>query len=87
MKHKITNDLTFWDFKAKRAEYEKIAFKYFEIWKNRDITIDISKKKWLQVNLKSRTKSVFVRIYLLSTKNRVFLDNEFDKLQADEKLT
>ena len=39
------------------------------------------------MNLKSGAESEFVKMYLLNTKNKAFLDDEFDNLQTNGKLT
>ena len=84
LKHVFFNDVTIYDENV--FDFVNLIDNFQNIFQNFDFIVNISKKKWMSINLKSSAISKANKIYSLKTKNRNFIDATFDKLHEQNKL-
>ena len=82
--HVLSNEITVYDQNV--FDLVNLVNSYQNIFQNNDIIVDIFEKKWMSINLKSKTMFKANKIYSLKIKNRVVIDVTFDKLHEQNKL-
>ena len=64
LKHVLSNDIIIYNNNENEiAQIATVAMKFPKIWINQDITVDISKKKWISISLKFEINFKSLRIY------------------------
>ncbi len=82
----LQNNITIYDINQIVIVIAKII-NFYDIWTDQENTVDILKKNWMSITLVSETKISSARVYSLSTKDKKLIDEIFDKLHEQHKLT
>ena len=81
------NEITIFDHFFVYNILSIVAEIYFEIWRNTNDIVDVSKKKWISISTISNVKSNANKIYSLNSKNRKVVDKEFDRHHNNDKMS
>ena len=88
LKHVMSNDVIIYDESNVIARITKMINVYSIVWNDQNITIDIFKKQWISIILKSDVEILkSTRIYSVEFKNRTIIDVIFDKMHKKDKMT
>jgi len=82
----LQNNITIYDINQIVITIAEIV-NFYDIWIDQENTVDISEKNWMSITLVSETKISSARVYFLSTKDKKLIDEIFDKLHEQHKLT
>ena len=87
LEHIISSGVTIYDVFVAINQIAAVADEFPEIWTNRGITVDISEAEWMPIPLKSDAVSKPSRVYSIDLKDREVIDEAFNKLYAQDKIT
>ncbi len=82
----LQNNITIYDINQIVITIAEII-NFYNIWTDQKNTVDILKKNWMSITLVSETKISSARVYSLSTKDKKLINEIFDKLHKQYKLT
>ena len=86
----MINDITAHNsFKEAITAFNTLINEYLKLWTDQDF-VNFSEKNWMRLSLKFDWKSKVknkVKIYSLDVKNKTVVDDTFNKLQAQERLS
>ena len=86
LKHICFNGVTVYDSSKTVNFIAALIKEYQNLFVDKDTTINISKKKWMFINLKSGAVAKSAKIYPLDYKNRKVVNQTFDKLHKQNKM-
>ena len=75
-----------YDIESIRKQLIAITKRYLLLWQNIKKTVDIFKKKWMSIILKSNVKIDAAKVYFLKFVDRKFLDKKFNKLHDQNRM-
>ena len=87
IKMTISREIIIYDNQKTRCQLEKIIDQFLTLWIDYNQFIDISKKKWILINLTSSVKMQIAKLYSLSKRDQKFVDKKFDKLYNRNKIS
>ena len=77
----LFNNIIIYDDDYAVAKFFVVTKIYFNIWQKKIIdTINISKKKWMSINIISEIKLDLTRVFKFDKQNRDVIDKKFDEL-------
>ena len=85
-KRVMFNDIIIYDDSSIYNRLSIVVKAYFEIWKNIDDIVNISKKNWMIIFIIENAKSKTHKIYSLFFENKKLIDEKFDKFHAQNKM-
>ena len=86
LKFIYSNDIIIYNKSNAIYSLATLIDEYQNLFIDKNITINISKAKWMSVNLKSNVVTKSTKIYFLKQKNRDVMNVIFNKLHAQDKL-
>lgn len=87
LKHILPNGITIYGTKNTASEIVKVVNEFPEIWIDRGTTVDIPEEQWMPIHLKPGAEPKPVRMYPVSHKDQEIIDETFDKLHSQGKMT
>ena len=84
LKHVFSNDVIIYDLDV--IDIINLIENFQNVFHDVEITVNISKKKWMSINLKSNVILKINKIYSLNNKNKKFMNVIFDKFHEQKKL-
>ena len=66
----LFNKMTFYENIKTTSLLKDVVEKYSTLWKNDERIIDISKKRWMSIKLKSKVKVSLAKVYSLKSKKK-----------------
>ena len=85
-KRVTSNDITIYDNVSTYDRFFVVANAYFDIWRDSENIVNISKKNWMSISTITETKSNAFKVYFLESENRTIIDKEFDRLHVENKM-
>ena len=85
-KRVTSNDIIIYDNVSIYDRFFVVADAYFDIWRDSEDIVNISKKNWISISTITKTKSNAFKIYFLRSKNRTIIDKEFNRLHVENKM-
>ena len=85
-KRQLDNEVMIYRDLKQQNQLKKLIAEFALFWKDFRNVIDVLKKQWMFINVLSSLKSSAVKIYLLSSKNKAVINQEFNKLHKQKKL-
>ena len=64
-----------------------IAEAYSSIWRDNDDTVNVSEEDWMFISILLKAKSDASKIYSLSPEDKKVVDQKFDRLHSEEKMS
>ncbi len=86
LKSTLSNDITIYDITQMITAIAEIVNSY-DIWTDKKNIVNIFKENWMSITLTFDAKISLTRVYSLSTKDKKLIDEIFDKLHEQHKLT
>ena len=85
--HVLANGVTVYGPPSQTLQLASIVNSFPEIWQDQGQTVDIDKLEWMPINLKPGAVPKPARPYPVSQKDKEVIDETFDKLHAQGKIT
>ncbi len=86
LKSTLQNDVTIYDITQIITAIAEIVNSY-DIWTDKRNIVNIFEENWMSITLTFEIKIFLTRVYSLSTKDKKLIDEIFDKLHEQHKLT
>ena len=89
LKTTLTNEVIIYESLNVLAKLKTVVEKFAKIWIDKDDAVKLLKKDWIRIPLRIDWESKITnksKIYSLGIKNRVIVDEVFDKLQLQDRL-
>ncbi len=86
LKSTLLNDITIYDIIQMITAIAEIINSY-DIWTDKKDIMNILEENWMWITLTLDAKISLTRVYSLSTKDKKLIDEIFDKLHKQHKLT
>ena len=87
LKTKLFNDIIVYDFSKIVVKLIVVANFFIIIWNDQNIIVNISKKQWMLIDLKLNVNIKSTKIYSIELKKRKVIDDTFDKMHVNDKMT
>ena len=87
LEHVMPSGLTVYGTQDTAEQIASVAMEFPEIWTDRGTTVDIPEEEWMPIPLKPEAVSKPSRVYPASQKDREVIDESFDKLHRQGKMT
>ena len=87
LEHVMPSGLTVYGTQETAEQIATVAMEFPEIWTDRGTTVDIPEEEWMPIPLKPGAESKPSRVYPVSQKDREVIDESFDKLHRQGKMT
>ena len=87
LEHVLHNGITVYGQYPVAMKIAAVADEFPEIWIDQGTTIDIPEEEWMPITLKPGADPKAARVYPLGQKDREVIDETFDKMHAQGKLT
>lgn len=86
--HVLSNGITIYGSTQEEAfQIAAVAMEFPEIWTDQGTTVDIPEEEWMPIPLKPGVDSKPSRVYPLGQKDKEIIDETFDKLHQQGKMT
>lgn len=87
LEHVMPNGITVYGTRADAVEIASVADEFPEIWTDNGQTVDIPEEEWMPIPLKADADPKPCRVYPLGQKDREVVDETFDKMHQQGKMT
>lgn len=88
LEHVLPNGITVYGSSPEEAsQIASVAMEFPEIWTDQGTTVDIPEEEWMPIPLKPGVESKPARVYPVGQKDREVIDETFDKLHKQGKMT
>ena len=81
------NDVIIFDDVFAYARLFTIVKFFLKIWRDIGDTINVPKSQWMFISTISGTKSLAIKMYSFSLKNKKMIDKKFNRLYEKEKMS
>ena len=82
----ISNDIIIYDDISTYNRLFIVAKIFFDIWRNNENIVNISKKNWMSISIVTNVKTNASKIYFFESKNRAIINKKFDRLHVENKI-
>lgn len=86
MKSMLSSDVIVYEDESIKNRLFVLVKTYSDIFKTKSGTIDVSSKRWMKIKTILEQLSDSARVFKIESKNRDFIDKEFDSLHKVEKM-
>ena len=83
----LPNGITVYSTPEVATAITTVASEYPEIWTDQGTTVNIPKEEWMPIPLKPGLPPKPTRVYLVSQRDKQVIDETFDKLYSQGKIT
>ena len=87
LEHVLPNGITIYGTHEVAAAIANVASEYPEIWTDQGTTVDIPENEWMPIPLKPGITPKPARVYPVSQRDKQVIDETFDKLHQQGKMT
>ena len=81
------NGITVYGNEEEASRISAVAMEFLEIWMDQGIIVNIPEEEWMPIPLKPGVDSKLSRVYPFGQKDREIIDEIFDKLYKQGKMT
>ena len=86
LEHIMFNGIIIYDISEVTTQITSVIDEFSEIWKDQDVTVNISKEEWMFIFFKSDAAFKPSRVYLVNQKDKNVIDETFNKLHDQGKM-
>ena len=87
LEHVMPNGITIYGTPDVAQQIADVAMEFYEIWTDRGTTVDIPEEEWMPIPLKPDAVPKPSRVYPVGQKDKEVIDEAFDKLHDQGKMT